>query len=94
MPNGEPETLILFIGGESVYIYLIIDALLEVALVLKKAVVDEFDIVGYANEAKEAVQEYMEAGEEEMQKMAAAAKDIRMRVNIDLYAPKIYIPYD
>jgi prophage tail gpP-like protein len=72
----------------------LLDVLLEVACVMKSAVADEFDVAGYAEEAMSAASEYMEAGEEEMAKMAESAKAQRIKANIHINAPKINIPSD
>jgi hypothetical protein len=93
-PNSGMATMAVEVIGESVNVFVLLDVLIEVALEMKKAVVDEFDVEGYAEEAMSAAQEYMEAGEAQMDKMKEMAVAARIFANIHIKAPVIQIPYD
>lgn len=67
---------------EPVYVYVLLDVLLEVAGQMQRAVVSQFDVDHYASEAGAAAAEYAKAGQAAMNEIIESKPRIYVELNM------------
>ena len=85
----------LSVRMDQAYIMPNLDSIITIAGKFQKAMVQEYDLTAYYDEASDAANEYIKSGQDYVAEMATGNyehKTMEMRINIK--APTIIIPYD